>query len=315
MAARVLRSGGRIVSLPELAAEYAPRDSLRALSRQYLRYGMYRAKTGLRHPWTVRPPQWPFPGSSAPSRPPSPRPRPCGARAAAPSPCISRAWSARARGPRAIPATPWRCRWSSSPCMHRGASASWPGSSASPHRPVAAPRSRRTSSSVRAGTTDTRPCGSRSTSTTCTAERVRASMPRAPSRCSSRGCARSSTASSWPVASIPSRAARTTPCPTMSSSSTCRTTPVPRIRAGWPRRSAGDCGAGMARSAASMSSGSSARRGSRSRSRCSRSRAASASCWACARICPRTPAAGIRAGVSCTPPRTRSMARSERSRG
>ena len=43
-------------------------------------------------------------------------------------------------------------------------------------------------------------------------------MPRAPSRCSSRGCARSSTASSWLVASIPSRAARTTPCPTTSSS-------------------------------------------------------------------------------------------------
>ena len=56
MAARVLRRGGRIVSLPELAARYTPRDSLLALARQYRRYGTYRAKTALRHPWTVRPP-------------------------------------------------------------------------------------------------------------------------------------------------------------------------------------------------------------------------------------------------------------------
>ncbi len=55
MAARVLRNGGRIVSLPALRAGYAPRDSLRKLARQYLRYGMYRAKTSLRHPSTVRP--------------------------------------------------------------------------------------------------------------------------------------------------------------------------------------------------------------------------------------------------------------------
>jgi succinoglycan biosynthesis protein ExoA len=55
MAARVLRDGGRILSLPELGAEYAPRDSLRKLNRQYMRYGMYRAKTSLRHPHTVRP--------------------------------------------------------------------------------------------------------------------------------------------------------------------------------------------------------------------------------------------------------------------
>jgi succinoglycan biosynthesis protein ExoA len=62
MAARVLRRGGRIVSLPELGAEYTPRDSLRALARQYVRYGMYRAKTALRHPWTVRPPHVAVPG-------------------------------------------------------------------------------------------------------------------------------------------------------------------------------------------------------------------------------------------------------------
>lgn len=55
LAARVLEAGGRIVSLPELAARYAPRTSMRSLARQYFRYGMYRAKTSLRHPEVVRP--------------------------------------------------------------------------------------------------------------------------------------------------------------------------------------------------------------------------------------------------------------------
>ena len=55
LAARLLSQGGRIVSLPELAAEYTPRSSLQRLARQYWRYGMYRAKTSLRHPRTVRP--------------------------------------------------------------------------------------------------------------------------------------------------------------------------------------------------------------------------------------------------------------------
>jgi cellulose synthase/poly-beta-1,6-N-acetylglucosamine synthase-like glycosyltransferase len=50
LAARVLRAGGRIVSIPELAARYVPRDSLRGLTRQYWRYGNYRAKTAARHP-------------------------------------------------------------------------------------------------------------------------------------------------------------------------------------------------------------------------------------------------------------------------
>lgn len=62
MASRVLRRGGRIVSLPELGAEYTPRSSLRALARQYCRYGMYRAKTTLRHPWTIRAPHVVLPG-------------------------------------------------------------------------------------------------------------------------------------------------------------------------------------------------------------------------------------------------------------
>jgi succinoglycan biosynthesis protein ExoA len=50
LAARVRKAGGRIVVLPALAARYAPRGSLRALARQYRRYGIYRAKTCARHP-------------------------------------------------------------------------------------------------------------------------------------------------------------------------------------------------------------------------------------------------------------------------
>ena len=54
LAARILGRGGRIVSLPELAARYTPRDSLPALSRQYRRYGFYRVKTSRRHPESLR---------------------------------------------------------------------------------------------------------------------------------------------------------------------------------------------------------------------------------------------------------------------
>ena len=55
LAARVRMAGGRIVSLPAMAATYTPRGSLPALGRQYFRYGAYRARTALRHPETVRP--------------------------------------------------------------------------------------------------------------------------------------------------------------------------------------------------------------------------------------------------------------------
>ncbi|MEA2309181.1 MAG: succinoglycan biosynthesis protein ExoA [Thermoleophilaceae bacterium] len=55
LAARVLRAGGRIVSLPELGARYVPRDSLSGLARQYWRYGNYRAKTASRHPESLDP--------------------------------------------------------------------------------------------------------------------------------------------------------------------------------------------------------------------------------------------------------------------
>src|SRR3954451_19291508 len=84
MAARVLRGGGRIVSLPELGAQYAPRDSLRKLARQYRRYGMYRAKTSLRHPQTVRPSHVAMPAlvSAAAAAVGAPRPLRLPARAA-----------------------------------------------------------------------------------------------------------------------------------------------------------------------------------------------------------------------------------------
>ncbi len=54
LAARIRAAGGRIVCLPEMAADYIPRDSLRSLARQYWRYGFYRAKTSGRHPESMR---------------------------------------------------------------------------------------------------------------------------------------------------------------------------------------------------------------------------------------------------------------------
>jgi succinoglycan biosynthesis protein ExoA len=54
LAARVLADGGRIVCIPEMAAEYLPRDRVGALARQYWRHGRYRAKTNHRHPGTLR---------------------------------------------------------------------------------------------------------------------------------------------------------------------------------------------------------------------------------------------------------------------
>jgi glycosyltransferase involved in cell wall biosynthesis len=54
LAARIRKTGGRIVCLPEMTARYIPRSTLKALIRQYLRYGHYRAKTTARHPETMR---------------------------------------------------------------------------------------------------------------------------------------------------------------------------------------------------------------------------------------------------------------------
>ncbi len=54
LAARFLRAGERIVSLPGMAARYQPRSSFRGLWRQYVDYGSYRAKTARRHPTSMR---------------------------------------------------------------------------------------------------------------------------------------------------------------------------------------------------------------------------------------------------------------------
>jgi hypothetical protein len=54
MAARFLRRGARLVCIPEMAARYTPRNSLRGLARQYFRYGLYRAQTFRYHPDSMR---------------------------------------------------------------------------------------------------------------------------------------------------------------------------------------------------------------------------------------------------------------------
>ncbi|MBV9803173.1 MAG: glycosyltransferase [Solirubrobacterales bacterium] len=54
MAGRFLGRGERLICLPQMGAEYTPRDALRPLWRQYGGYGEYRVKTALRHPHTMR---------------------------------------------------------------------------------------------------------------------------------------------------------------------------------------------------------------------------------------------------------------------
>src|SRR4051812_4341854 len=54
LAARVLAAGGRIVLLPEMGAEYVPRDNLKGLAKQYWRYGIYRGKTSRYHANSLR---------------------------------------------------------------------------------------------------------------------------------------------------------------------------------------------------------------------------------------------------------------------
>jgi GT2 family glycosyltransferase len=55
MASRVLAGGGRLVCRSEMAARYAPRDTLGGLARQYRSYGRHRAKTFVRHPESAGP--------------------------------------------------------------------------------------------------------------------------------------------------------------------------------------------------------------------------------------------------------------------
>jgi succinoglycan biosynthesis protein ExoA len=54
LAARIRGGGGRILCLPEMGAEYIPRNSLSSLARQYWRYGVYRVKTSRAHPQSMR---------------------------------------------------------------------------------------------------------------------------------------------------------------------------------------------------------------------------------------------------------------------
>jgi succinoglycan biosynthesis protein ExoA len=54
LAARIRGNGGRILCLPEMGAEYIPRNSLSSLARQYWRYGVYRVKTSRAHPQSMR---------------------------------------------------------------------------------------------------------------------------------------------------------------------------------------------------------------------------------------------------------------------
>lgn len=54
LAARVRKTGGRIVCLPEMAASYIPRATIEGVARQYGTYGTYRVKTAGRHPETLR---------------------------------------------------------------------------------------------------------------------------------------------------------------------------------------------------------------------------------------------------------------------
>ena len=129
LAARFRADGGRIVGLPELAARYIPRDSIRGLARQYARYGFYRAKTARRHPESMRRSLWLPPGLVLT----------LAAAAAAPGPpCTRRRFWPAARAPRTpVPSIGRPSRSCSPRCTFRGEPAS------SPAPPASARRSRR----------------------------------------------------------------------------------------------------------------------------------------------------------------------------
>ena len=52
---RIRRDGGTVWILPDVSFQYEPRDSLRRLARQFVRYGYYKARTMVKHPQSVRP--------------------------------------------------------------------------------------------------------------------------------------------------------------------------------------------------------------------------------------------------------------------
>ena len=54
LAFRLSEAGGRHICVPQMAAEYIPRDSLQRLGRQYWQYGLHKVKTFRRHPRAMR---------------------------------------------------------------------------------------------------------------------------------------------------------------------------------------------------------------------------------------------------------------------
>jgi len=54
LSCRIRKAGGRILLLPDVRVTYTPRDSLRALARQYFRYGLWKVHTLCLHPWSLR---------------------------------------------------------------------------------------------------------------------------------------------------------------------------------------------------------------------------------------------------------------------
>ena len=55
LATRARAAGVRILLAPSMAAYYIPRDDPRALAEQYWRYGVWRARTSVEHPESMRP--------------------------------------------------------------------------------------------------------------------------------------------------------------------------------------------------------------------------------------------------------------------
>ena len=99
LAGRFLARGETLVCMPAMAAEYAPRHTLRGLWRQYHRYGTERAHTAARHPHTVRKSQVLPPGrGSRPDRGGTRSPPPSTARAPRPSRVRRRARRCRGHG-------------------------------------------------------------------------------------------------------------------------------------------------------------------------------------------------------------------------
>ena len=57
LAARFLERSETLICLPQMAADYVPRETLRGLWNQYAGYGRFRVRTARRHPISMRPSQ------------------------------------------------------------------------------------------------------------------------------------------------------------------------------------------------------------------------------------------------------------------